>query len=152
MPLKQGAQQNAPVSGSVAGAVPSQPRLLAPLSPAATRPCGLFADRLSSANQTALIPGCLLPVNRKYNGIAGFNQIEHRPPPSSGGFRQEKTKLSPRRNFCTITICKCANYRSSNSIVNRSYVKEPTRERPSSDARPQKSDERRRPVYSPSQT
>jgi hypothetical protein len=75
-----------------------------PLSLDATRPWELLADRLSSASQIGLIAGGLPPKNLKYRGIEGFSQAEHRPPPTFCGFRQESKKLSPLRNFCTITI------------------------------------------------
>jgi hypothetical protein len=73
-------------------------------------------DSARIAIHSRLIDGDLLPKYRKYKGIAQSIHSAFRPPAPFASSRQEKKKLSLRRNFAPMTIWRCAISRSSNVI------------------------------------
>jgi hypothetical protein len=103
---------------------PARPNL--PLSSVRIRPVELSADSLSVLSHSRLMVGLFDPRNLKWTGTNGCIHMAPRPPPISVEFSQENMRGSPRRNFCTMTIWRCASARSSMSTSTPPYSNVPT--------------------------
>ena len=70
------------------------------------RPVVLLADSMRASIHSRLIAGTRLPSYVKYSVLVGLIQMAPLPLPAPVGSVHENAKLSRRRSFAVITICR----------------------------------------------